>query len=255
MRQPVLILGAALVTGVFVSSAGAGVIGGFDPTLTVDAGDSHWDSALIGGPNKDGTWNYGGSHTEATSGGSWTVDYNIDATRDEAPTVRGAQTTFLFNNLVLTNNTGMTQTVTITTMIPVFPAILPSSVMGGSASGTLTTNGDGGTMSNVNGADPMYRALIDGVAVGGIADLLNFDSSVSVAGFGSGSTGFEDFGTPIPSAPGPAVLNSIGITLQFDLTDGDAVSWTSVFVVNVVPTPGAGALFGLAGFAAIRRRR
>ena len=143
----------------------------------------------------------------------------------------------------------------MTTMVPVAPAILPSSLMGGSASGTLTTNSDGGTMSNINNADPMYRALIDGVAVGGIADLHNFDSSISVVGFGSNSTGFEDFGTPIPSAPGPAVNNSIGITLQFDLTDGDSVSWTSNFVVNVIPTPGAGAVLGMAGIFAIRRRR
>jgi len=257
MRRTLSFFGAALAVGAFVTSASAGVIGA-DPTLTVTAGGGEWEWGLNGAPNEneDGSWNYDGSRTENAGAGTWTLDWNINASRSETDsTARAAQTAFVFNNLVLTNNTGMTQTVTITTMVPVAPAILPSSLMGGSASGTLTTNNDGGTMSNVNNSEAMYRALIDGAFVGGIADLHNFDSSISVVGFGSNSTGFEDFGTPIPSANGPAVNNSIGITLQFDLTDGDSVSWTSNFVVNVVPTPGAAAVFGMAGVFAARRRR
>ena len=254
MRRTFMSVGAALAVGAFVASASAGVINP-NPTIIVTAGGGEWEWTLTGSPNEDGTYNYEGSRTEAAGNGTWDLDWNINATHDDVGTARASQTAFLFNNLVLTNNTGMLQTITITTMIPIAPAILPSSVMGGSASGTLTTNGDGGTMSNVGGASPMYRALIDDLAVGGVADLHNFDSSVSVVGFGSNSTGFEDFGTPIPSAPGPAVNTNIGITLQFDLTPGDSASWTSNFVVNVVPTPGSAAVLGLAGFAAIRRRR
>lgn len=257
MRRTLSFIGAALAVGAFVTSASAGLTGA-DPTLVVTAGGGEWEWNLNGSPNdnEDGSWNYDGSRTEAAGNGTWSLDWNINASRNETETTaRAAQTAFVFNNLVLTNNTGMTQTVSITTMIPVAPAIVPSSLMGGSASGTLTTNGDGGTMSNVGGTEAMYRALIDGAFVGGIADLHNFDSSISTVGFGSESTGFEDFGTPIPSAPGPAVNNSIGITLQFDLTDGDSVSWTSSFVVNVVPTPGAGAVLGMAGICAMRRRR
>jgi len=252
MRRTLSIFGGALAAGAFVSAASAGVISE-NPVIIVSAGGETWEWNINGGPSgdEDGSWNYDGSRTENAGDGDWTLDWDINATRADNGTARGSQTAFLFNNLVLTNNTGMTQTVSITTMIPVAPAIVPSSVMGGSASGTLTTNGDGGSMTHSNGMDPFYLALIDTIAV---ADLHNFDSSVGLVGFGSESTGFEDFGTPIPSAPGPAVLSSIGITLQFDLTEGDSVSWTSNFVVNI-PAPGAGMVFGLAGIAAIRRRR
>ncbi len=257
MRRNFAFLGAALAASAFVTTASAG-ISAADPTIVVTAGGGVWEWGLNGSPNdnEDGSWNYDGTRTEDAGEGSWTLDWNINASRNETDsTARAAQTAFVFNNLVLTNNTGMTQSVTMTTMIPIAPAITPSSLMGGSASGTLTTNGDGGSMSNIGGSEAMYRALIDGAFVGGIADLHNFDSSISTVGFGSESTGFEDFGTPIPSAPGPAVNSSIGITLQFDLTPGDSVSWTSSFVVNVVPTPGAGAVFGIAGICAMRRRR
>jgi len=259
MRRTLLIFGAITAVGAFVASASAGVITN-DPTLTVTAGGETFAWNLTGGPdveNEDGSWNYGGQRTENAGGGSWTLDYDINASRHDSgeTTARAAQLAFVTNNLVMTNNTGATQTIVMTTMIPVAPGILPSSLMGGSASGTLTATGAGGSMSNVNGADSMYRAMIDGLFVGGVADLHNFDSSVSVVGFGSESTGFEDFGTPIPSAPGPGVNSSIGITIQFDLTDGDSASWTSVFAVNQVPAPGAGAVFALAGVFGIRRRR
>jgi hypothetical protein len=258
MRRTLSFFGVALAIGAFVTSASAGIVSN-DLTLSVDVGGDTYEWAPGGGPNPNGNgWGYHGNRSENhSSGGSWDLQYDIEASRDEVGSSesRAAQTAFVFNNLVMTNNTGATQTVSITTMVPIGLAILPSSLMGGSASGTITTNGDGGSMSNISALDPMYRALIDGLAVGGVGDLHNFDSSISVVGFGSNSTGFEDFGTPIPSAPGPAVNASIGITLQFDLTDGDSASWTSNFVVNVVPTPASGAGLALAGIAAIRRRR
>jgi len=257
MRRTLTFSSALIAISAFVATAGAGVIT-LDPTITVVAGGEEWSWSPEGYQDKNGDWNYEGSRTEAAGNGSWTLDFSVQAPRPDegaGEAFRGAQTAFLFNNLVMTNNTGMTQTISITTMIPVAPAILPSSLMGGSAAGTLSTNGDGGTLSNVLNSLPMYRALIDGLPVGGVADLHLFDSSISAPAFDSASTGSESFGQPAPSAPGPAIFSSIGITLQFDLTDGDAASWTSNFVVNVIPGPGSGVLLGLAGFAAIRRRR
>ena len=258
MRRTLSIFGAMVAVGAFAASASAGVITN-EPTISVTAGGNTWAWNLNGSPNdnEDGSWNYEGTRTEEAGAGSWSLDFNINASRHDtaSETARAAQLAFVTNNLVLTNNTGSTQTIVMTTMIPVAPGIFPSSLMGGSASGTLTSNGDGGSMSNIGGSEAMYRAMIDGLFVGGIADLHNFDSSVSTVGFGSESTGFEDFGSPIPNAPGPAVASSIGITLQFDLTDGDSASWTSVFAVNQIPAPGAGAVFAMAGVLGFRRRR
>jgi hypothetical protein len=59
------------------------------------------------------------------------------------------------------------------------------------------------------------------------------------------------FGDPIPLA-GPAVLQSIGIRIEFDLTAGDRVVVTSQHDVVPVPEPGTAALVGL-GFAFLAR--
>jgi len=96
--------------------------------------------------------------------------------------------------------------------------------------------------------------MIDGAPVGGIADLFADPTSVSVGPFLSGQTGIASFGTPIPSAPGPAAFASIGIEHTFTLTPGDRATFTSSFVV-AVPSAGALSVFGVAGLFGARRRR
>jgi uncharacterized protein (TIGR03382 family) len=41
---------------------------------------------------------------------------------------------------------------------------------------------------------------------------------------------------------------------RFSLTAGDSASFTSIFVVEAIPAPGALALMGLAGLRSRRRR-
>ncbi len=247
------------VGSIVALSFGSVAFAGFSaPNLTLglqfgDVSDMLYAGQLGGTPNHDGSWRYQGAQGWDVSDG--TMDVTWDMTANPGPDGYGSRASllsFTFNNLVVTNNTGSTQTITLTTNLGVAP-ILPSSVMGGSGAGTLTTNVDGGTMGH-SGATAMYRALIDGLFVGGIADLHVFDSSISVVGFGSNSTGSETFGPPIPAAPGPAVTSDIGIQLKFTLTPGDSASWTSNFVVNI-PAPGAAGLLALSGIFAARRRR
>lgn len=253
-----ILVGVGSAIALTSSSALAGYS---EPTLTLglqfnDVSDMLYGNQLGGNPTEDGSsWTYQGSQGWEVDGGTMQVDWDMTAapgaTGDTTP--RASLLSFVFNNLVVTNNTGVTQTVTMITTLGVFAPILPSSLMGGSGAGTLTTNGDGGTMGH-SGGTAMYRAMIDGLFVGGVADLHVFDSTISVIGFGSDSTGSEDFGTPIPSAPGPAVLSDIGIQLKFTLTPGDSASWTSNFVVNV-PGPAGASVLALAGVFAARRRR
>ncbi|MFB3138752.1 MAG: PEP-CTERM sorting domain-containing protein, partial [Phycisphaerales bacterium] len=64
-----------------------------------------------------------------------------------------------------------------------------------------------------------------------------------------------NFGTPIPSAPAPAVLGSIGIKTEFSLTSLDQATLTSSFQVTVIPAPGGLAMLGIGLLSGRRRRR
>jgi len=121
--------------------------------------------------------------------------------------------------------------------------------MQGSAAVGLTTDAGGGSMSTFGGK-PLWQGLIDGVAVGNAASLFFDPFALSNQSIGSsGSAG--NFGSPM--VPGPAVLQSIGIEINFSLTQHDQASITSVFFV--VPAPGVIGLLAIGGLGIGRRRR
>jgi MYXO-CTERM domain-containing protein len=224
------VAGAALIA----TSATAG--SGLEFQLSVDGG-----APLVFNPNGTdvggGVSNYQGKLFDI----GYTLSWDLNAKADP----------FVSGNIVVVNTGFVTQTYSLTILLPITPAITPSSLIGGSIAGSLTTDDDGGTLSSVGNA-PIWEALIDGAVV---ASLLNSPFSVSNPGFGSTGIGPADFGTPIPSLGGPQALSTIGIRLTFSLTPGDQASFSSVFVVQPVPAPAALALLGLAGLAGGRRRR
>lgn len=244
-----------LASAVSVSSAGDPA----PPALTVDLsiGDSMQQLMPSGVAGKTGYLYERDFMNDAfvveVDGGDISLGWSMLADPDMSRGAGGPVS--LMAGITLQNNTGVTQTISLLATLPISSALAPSTLIGGSASGTLTADIDGGTMSNVNGADPMYRAYIDGSALGGVADLFPFDSSISATPFSSASTGFSDFGQPIPSSPGPAVNTSIGILLQFDVSPGELIGWTSNFVVQEIPTPGSAAFLAIAGLFASQRRR
>ncbi|MBX3354200.1 MAG: hypothetical protein KF724_00705 [Phycisphaeraceae bacterium] len=126
----------------------------------------------------------------------------------------------------------------------------PFTLIGGSVSGGLTADFDGGFFSSTGGA-PIWTSYIDGVFQ---ASLLNLAGPVTANPFDSVNIGADFFGDPIPDMVGPALGNAMQIRFRFTLGAGDQASFTSVFVAEVVPAPAGLALLGLAGFAGRRRR-
>ncbi len=132
---------------------------------------------------------------------------------------------------------------------------MPSTLISGQVSGSLTdSNGSGAALLTSTAGGAVYTALGDGLFVHSL--MSNASQSVSSA-FGTTSFTGGSFGTPTPLA-GPAINNTIGIRYAFTLSAGDSVSFSSIFVANPVPAPGAialGILTGVIGRGGRRRVR
>lgn len=221
------------------STASAGLFP-FEVTLWAN-GQQVYQGTSHGQPSEGTSYAFEG----ASSSNGWSLSWDIEADPDP----------FIIANTAITNTTTVTQSFQLMLTLPIFPQITPSSLIGGSVQGGITADGDGGTLSSLAGT-PIYQAMIDGAIIGGSAALLNDPSSVTAGAFLSNSFAPEAFGDVpmIPSASGPAVLNSIGILLSFSLTAGDQATFSSVFVAEI-PSPAPLAVFGVAGLVAARRRR
>ena len=130
-----------------------------------------------------------------------------------------------------------------------------SSLSGGSVSGVLTGNSDGGLFASANG-NPIWTAYIRaGSMNNNIASLLSALVPVTSAAGSTAPIPGDAFGQPIPSQPGMAMGDAMGIRLLFQLGAGDQVDLSTVFVLEAIPAPGAIAAFALAGLSQRRRRR
>lgn len=162
---------------------------------------------------------------------------------------------FIVGNIVVTNTSNVTQNLFLQISLPISMA-MSQTYVGGSVTGTLTDlNGDGATLASL-GSTAMYTALTDlGFATQSTAGALLSSTTVSTGAFRSASIGPASFGDPIPSQLHGAVNQNITVQFQFSLSAGDSASFTSIFVVEPVPAPGALALLGLAGLTVGGRRR
>lgn len=190
-----------------------------------------------------GVYNFAGSTT------GFVTDYHAGWNFNATNSVESGPLEFLSGNFTFTNLTGSAQVYDVLVTLATTPDG-PSSLVGGSVAGGLTGDAGGGSFATI-GSAPVWTAFVGATQVGA---LLSGPFSVLAPAFGSTPIGSGAFGTPIPSQVGPALGTSLSINFQFELGAGDQASFTSVFVLNVVPAPSALALLGLAGFVGRRRR-
>lgn len=152
---------------------------------------------------------------------------------------------------VITNTFSTTQHITLLFTLPV-TAIPGATLTGGSFRGTVTDrDGDGATLATFGPGTSFYTAMIDGADW---QSLYAHNQSVGAGQFLSSNVPSTNFGSPIPSLPGPPALTTIGIRLDFTLTPFDSASFTSNHVVIPVPEPQTAGLL-LIGLALLAQRR
>ena len=160
---------------------------------------------------------------------------------------------FVQGTFSVSNDSSVTREYVVDFVLPISPAIPNASYIAGSVSGTITdSNGDGSATVASTGGGSIYNAFIDGAP---IRTLLTGSSFGVSSAFGSTNFGPESFGYPIGSLTGPGASTSIALQFRFSLSAGDTASFSSIFVVNPIPAPGAMALLAIGGLCARRRRR
>jgi MYXO-CTERM domain-containing protein len=229
---------ACLLASVATSMAAAD---GPAVTLDVTVDASSQSLGLIGtATNLPNVFNYQGSLLDA--GGAWLLSWDFNA----SDSTNAGTKAFTAGNYVIQNLSTDTIAVELTVTLPI--ALVGSALYGGSVSGGLTTSGPG----FISDDGTALWSASTGAAL--IDTLFNAPFNVARADAGSSSLGFESFGDPIPSAPGPDFGADISVTLKFLLGANSSASFTSVLVA-AIPTPGALALLGLGGLTAFSRRR
>lgn len=162
---------------------------------------------------------------------------------------------FVSAGFSVTNNAAVTQTFVVSVILPIFPAVAPFSLMGGSVGVTMTDANSNGLASLTDAGQGIFVGQIDGVDV---LDLLDDPYTLSVLFAGQTVVDSDVAGLPGPTIPGPPAFATIGIVHKFNLTPGDVVGMTSFFIIEPIPEFGS---FGLmiAGLAvagvAVRRYR
>jgi len=218
--------------------------------ITTDLGiDRLFDAASMGCEQASGTPGFTGSCQG--------YNYDLGGLRITSLSVEFVLDPEVHVNVALRNTSAFVQTITLETTLPtVFGG---PNVMGGSVGGSLTESNGGGSGASlvVPVGSALYTALVDG---GAVAQLLAAPYSLTVANnFETATVPATAFGQPIPNAPAPGVASSIGLRLNFQLSPGDQVALSSVFVLEALqtPEPALGAVLGALGLGlvALRSRR
>ena len=229
----VLAAAGAVVLGLAAQTQAGPLPGSQVPAVQVTATSSLGDSfsaSPVAVLNPDGSTYHAQGETQKP-----TFSLTFDLTLNPDPSIIGTFT--------LTTLSSSTQFFSVSATMAVLPIAAPTKMGGSFGDVTYTdTSHDSTVTLATNGTDPFYSALIDAVKVQGLGSF----NATAFGGPGAfGTISKTSFGTPIPSAIGPAVVSNIGVSFPaFSLTPGDQVEVPFEFVVSA-PEPSFASLFAI----------
>lgn len=243
-----ILAGSAAASVTFAATADQPVIPNLSFSLGSGAESFNYTASEFGGAwmNSNRTFGFAGSTGSMLDApGGMTATWNLLVSTDP----------FIVGNIIFTNTGAETRDFFLNIVLPV-SMTTSHSYVGGSVTGTVTDlNGNGAILSSI-GDMGLYTAFTDfGTANRAIAGSLLSATTIAAGSFQSSSVGPASFGDPIPSLLHGAAAENITVQFRFTLTAGDSASFTSIFVAEAIPAPGALALLGAAGLAGRRRRR
>ena len=196
-----------------------------DPGLTItwqtnDAEPVTLEPAGVFNPNF-GWWTYGGFATDLSTGVTINYNLNADVAVEEVGQFATAVGTLISGNVTIENPFLPTVVQRVTITVP-SAEMLTGAVAAASVVVGLTTDQDGGSIKALpDGA--VWTGLVDG---GGAFVAFPYPFFMLYCG----AIRCPNYTLPFPE-PAPPVTASVGIKLEFELTQLDQASITSVFIV------------------------
>lgn len=226
-------------------------------SASAQAGTIYSNATIVAGWEGDLQELAPGSHGEWNEGPDGQIDWSWDSS---SPWIRDDLEITSFNLFLdpdpgiasagsVKNAGGVTQTFVIEVTLPVAMTVpAGGSMTGGTSISIADTDFDGDGAMGTSGADPIYKAFIDGVLQ---KTLFNSPYSLSFAaqipGFTTGDTSnFSDFSTE-------ALDSTLKLRHEFEVSPGDTATFNGTFFV--IPEPATMSLLGLGGLALLRRKR
>jgi hypothetical protein len=236
-------------------------------TLTASAASAMGQDTAVNGiqiRNLDDTYNWlvgedgetqdiknGYAFNGISNQGNFSFSWNVTST--EFDLVQSVLAGFSITN---TSSSSQSYRIYLTDLVS-----LPSSrsLVGGSIAGTVTDlNGDGASLSAIDGKSSIYGGFLDASNFddfnGNVVGSLLTGDSIASGAFLTNTFSPESFGNipALPGQAGPGIISNIGIMLAFNLSEGDTAAFTTSFVAQI-PSPGPLALL-LSGLLCMRGR-